>query len=76
MRTALKDIATPFGKLTFALQVDASGKTAEMVIEPLTGASSCKGVFVHLGEWGVVQGANTVRPDAKKRHTVTIQQKQ
>ena len=71
MRTALKDIATPFGKLTFALQVDASGKTATMEVEPLKDAS-CKGVFLHLGDWGVSQGTNIIRLDAKKRHTISI----
>ena len=72
MRTALKDIATPFGKLTFALQVDVSGQTAVMEVEPLKDAS-CKGVYVHLDDWGVSQGVNIVRLDAKKRHTIMIQ---
>ena len=71
MRTALKDISTPFGKLTFAIQVDASGKTAVMEVEPLKD-TSCKGIYVHLGDWGVSQGVPIVRLDAKKRHTITI----
>jgi hypothetical protein len=72
MRTAMKDIATPFGKLSFSLQVDASGKTAALEVNKLTDPS-CKGVYVHLGDWGVVQGTNIVRLDAKKQNAITIQ---
>jgi len=72
MRTALKDIATPFGKLSFKLQVDASGRTAVLEVDKLSDAS-CKGVYVHLGDWGIVDNTNTVRLDPKKQHLLTIQ---
>ncbi len=75
MRTALKDISTPFGKVTFTLQVDASGKTAALEIDPLTD-ESCKGIFVHLGDWGTVEDENMVRLDATKRHELTIRLKE
>ncbi len=74
MRTALKDIATPFGKLSFTLQVDASGKTATLEVDRLTD-ESCKGIFVHLGDWGVAQNTNIVSLDAKKQHKLTIKLK-
>ncbi len=74
MRTALKDIATPFGKLTFTLQVDASGKTAILEVDRLTDRS-CKGIFVHLGDWGVVQDKNVVYLNPKKQHKLTIRLK-
>jgi len=72
MRTALKDINTPFGKLSFSLQIDASGKTALLEVDKLSDAS-CKGVFVHLGDWGISQETNIVRLDAKKQNKITIQ---
>jgi hypothetical protein len=71
MKTSLKEIATPFGKLTFTLQVDAQGKTASLDINPLSDPS-CKGIFVHLGEWGTSNGTNLVKLDAKKGSNLPI----
>lgn len=72
MKTSMKDIATPFGKLSFTLQVDSSGKTANLNIDKLSD-SSCKGIFVHLGEWGKSTGENLVKLDAKKSNNITIE---
>jgi predicted alpha-1,2-mannosidase len=72
MKTSLKDIATPFGKLSFTLQVDESGNSASLNINPLSDPS-CKGIFVHLGEWGTSDETNLVKLDAKKGCNLTIE---
>jgi hypothetical protein len=73
MKTCLKNIATPFGKLSFTLQVNAQGTEATLTVDALSDPS-CKGVYVHLGDWGVVDGANAsiLKLDAKKSNTVTL----
>jgi hypothetical protein len=71
MTTALKDIATPFGKITFRLKVDALGKTADLTVEKLTDPS-CKGLIVHLGDWGESNGNNIVKFDPKKDNNLSI----
>jgi hypothetical protein len=71
MKTALNGIATPFGKLTFTLQVDAQGGTASLDIERLPD-TSCKGLFVHLGEWGTANRTNPVKLDPGKPNRLTI----
>jgi hypothetical protein len=45
--------------------VDSQGKTASLKIEPLSDAT-CKGVFVHLGDWGTSGKTNLVKLDARK----------
>ncbi|MDR1454050.1 MAG: hypothetical protein LBJ01_00185 [Tannerella sp.] len=72
MKTSLKDIATPFGKLSFVFQVNAQGTEASLVVDPLSDPS-CKGIYVHLGDWGTMSGASLLKLDAKKSNTVTIQ---
>jgi hypothetical protein len=71
MTTALNDIATPFGKISFTLTVDASGKTADLTVEKLTDPS-CKGLIVHLGDWGESNGSNIVKFDPKKNNKLTV----
>jgi hypothetical protein len=71
MKTALKDIATPFGKISFTLQVDKTGKTATLTTEKLTDPS-CTGLFVHLDDWGESKGSNLIKLDAKKTNTINI----
>lgn len=71
MKTAMKDIATPFGKLTFTLQVDKIGKTASLDIENLSDPS-CKGIWVHLSDWGVYKNDNIVNLDSKRSHSIVI----
>lgn len=71
MKTSIKDIATPFGKLSFTLQMDNTGKTATMNIDKLSD-SSCKGIFVHLGNWGQSEGKDLVKLDAKKANNIVI----
>jgi hypothetical protein len=72
MKTELKDIATPFGKLSFTLQVDKTGKEAMLTVKKLSDLS-CKGIFVHLGDWGKnVNGDNTVKLGPSKDGTVQI----
>lgn len=46
--TRFKEVNTVFGKLSFELTVDASGKKASLNLSPLKD-SNCEAVFVHLG---------------------------
>ncbi len=71
MKTALHEITTPFGPVSFTLQVDASGKTADLRIEPLPDAA-CRAVVVHLAEWGDAKGGKTLRLDPCKDNRVSI----
>jgi hypothetical protein len=69
----MKDIATPFGKLSFIFEVNAQGTEATLTVDPLSDPS-CKGIFVHLGEWGTADGANAsvLKADAKKSNSILI----
>ncbi|MDR1865009.1 MAG: hypothetical protein LBR08_05485 [Bacteroidales bacterium] len=78
MKTSLKEIATPFGKLSFILQVNAQGTEAVLTVDALSDPL-CRGVYVHLGDWGTATGASNtsgdaslLKLDAKKQHTLTI----
>lgn len=71
MKTALKGIRTPFGSLTFSLQVAADGKTATLEVDKLTG-EDCKGVFIHLKGWGSCQGKELVKLSPNKNTTLEI----
>jgi hypothetical protein len=71
MKTSLKDISTPFGKLSFTLQIDESGKTAQLSVGKLPDPS-CKGMFVHLGDWGESNGKNLVKLNPEKVNTINI----
>jgi hypothetical protein len=73
MTTSLKDIATPFGKLSLIVQVNASGTEARLTVDALS-ETSCEGVYVHLGDWGTVNGAadSCLKLNPKKDNTVTI----
>jgi hypothetical protein len=72
MITRLKEMATPFGKLSFTLQVSLDGKTATLTIDKLPD-QSCTGIFVHLGDWGNNKGSNLVKLDVRKRNEITIE---
>jgi hypothetical protein len=50
MTTALKGAATPFGPLTFTLNVSGDGKQAALNVKPLSDAS-CTKIVVHLDRW-------------------------
>ncbi|MDR1454848.1 MAG: hypothetical protein LBJ01_04275, partial [Tannerella sp.] len=73
MKTGLKDIATPFGKLSFIFEVNAQGTEATLTVDPLSDPS-CKGIFIHLGDWGTADNANAsiLKLDAKKSNTVIL----
>jgi hypothetical protein len=71
MVTRLKEVATPFGKLSFALEVDEKGETASLSMEKLTDPS-CTGVVVHLGEWGECSGGNLLKMDARNPQSLRI----
>jgi hypothetical protein len=71
MLTQLKEIATPFGKLSFTLQVEKDGKTASLQIDPLSDPS-CSGIFVHLGAWGKSAGKDLLHLKAGVAHQLRI----
>lgn len=73
MKTCLKNIATPFGKLSFTFQVNAQGTEAALTVDALSDPS-CKGVYVHLGSWGTADGASDslLKLDAKKSNTIAV----
>jgi len=71
MKTMLKNINTPFGKLSFVLQVNAAGTSATLTTDPLSDPS-CKGIFIHTDTWGKTTDGNLLRLDPKKGHTITI----
>lgn len=59
MKTSLRNIATPFGELTFDLEVDPNGDFAVLKIDPLSD-KSCKKMIVHTTGWGNVDGKSTI----------------
>ncbi|WP_165021650.1 hypothetical protein [Dysgonomonas sp. ZJ279] len=71
METSLKDIATPFGKLSFTLKVNEAGNEANLTIDKLTD-SSCIGIYVHLGEWAKNKESNTIKLNPSKSNSLTI----
>lgn len=73
MKTSVKNMATPFGKLSFTFQVNAQGSEAALTVEALS-EPSCKGVYVHLGDWGAADGASDslLKLNAKKSAAIAI----
>ena len=71
MRTALDGVATPFGDLTFSLEVSADGKTARMTVEPLSG-DSCPKIVLHTGDWGTVDGQNIIKLESDRKNVIDI----
>ncbi len=69
--TRLDGVATPFGKLTLALNVSADGKSAGLRIEPLSDAS-CEKVVVHLGGWSSADPRALRELDPRQRHEVRV----
>jgi hypothetical protein len=61
--TALRDVATDFGPVSFSLKVSADGRTADFEITPPASPSLQK-VIVHLGAWA---GEGRVRTGRKGR---------
>jgi len=55
MITRLNGVATPFGPLTLELKVARNGKSAGLIVEPLTD-NSCRKIVVHLGGWASKDG--------------------
>ncbi len=70
MHTGLKEIATPFGPLSFTLDVDRKGRTATLAIEPLQ--SNCDKIVVHTGKWGDIDGMDMMTLDPLKSNRIKI----
>jgi len=72
MVTRLNGVATPFGSLTMKLNVSDDGKTAKLIVEPLTGPR-CQKLVVHLGDWGSVDNGSIQSLNPRERHVISIQ---
>jgi hypothetical protein len=59
MKTALNGVATPFGPLTFSLEVAQDGKKASLKIESLS-ESRCEKISVHLSGWSSAEAGQTI----------------
>lgn len=71
MTTSLKEIATPFGQLSFTLDIAADGKTATLRTDKITDPS-CRGVYVHLKGWASANGEEVIRLDPAKENRITL----
>lgn len=71
MITSLNEITTPFGKLSFTLEVDKEGKTASLQMDKITDPS-CHSVYVHLKGWASANGKEVIRLDPTKCHRITL----
>lgn len=70
MRTEVRDMATPFGPLSFTLAVDSDGKTARMTVGSLS--DNCSGIVVHTSGWGTVRGKDVARLSPLKDNSLII----
>jgi hypothetical protein len=71
METVLKNIATPFGKLSFNLKVSESGESALLQVQPLSD-NLCKKIVVHKKGWALSDGENVIELNPSKKHTIKI----
>lgn len=71
MRTGLKEVSTPFGKLTFDIVVSDDGRYADLDLRPLSG-DSCTDVVVHLSRWGRYKGKDIATLDPARRNKIRI----
>lgn len=71
MVTSLKEVATPFGKLTFSLKVDNSGKEAILEIDKISD-SSCKKIVIHKSGWALIDESSIIELDPAKNHNIKI----
>lgn len=71
MKTGLESVATPFGRLTFTLEVSDDGRYAFLDLGPLSG-DSCTGAVVHLSGWGTYKGKDTAVLDPSKHNKIRI----
>lgn len=70
MHTELKKVATPFGPLSFTLDVDRRGRTATLVIDALK--ENCEAIVVHSGDWGSIDGSSMAFLDPLKKNSIKI----
>lgn len=71
MKTTLNGVATPFGPLTFALEIAQDGKKASLKIEPLR-ESSCEKIIVHLSGWSRAEAGKTIELKPAIANTLEI----
>ena len=70
MQTSLREIETPFGPLTMALNVDASGQWADLTVEPLL--DNCTAIVVHTGQWGQADGKSIIKLKPRRQNKLRI----
>ncbi|WEK34539.1 MAG: hypothetical protein P0Y53_18795 [Candidatus Pseudobacter hemicellulosilyticus] len=71
MTTRFNNVHTVFGPLTFTLQVDSTGKTAQLQVAPLKD-SSCTGIYVHTLQSGNSNTGVPIKLDPRKTNTLTL----
>lgn len=71
METSLNNICTPFGKLTFNLKINSSGKSAILKIQPLSD-SQCHKIIIHKKTWVNKEKEGIIELDPSKTHTIKI----
>jgi hypothetical protein len=71
METSMKNIATPFGKLNFNLQVNQTGEHAQLTIDALSDPS-CDKIVVHRNGWAVQNETAVVELNPLKAHSFQI----
>jgi len=71
MITKLTGIATPFGQLTMELKIGNDGKTAHLLVDPLSDAS-CRRIVVHLFGWAGNDKNAVMELDPKTRGDCVI----
>jgi len=70
MTTAINEMPTPFGPLSFTLKVSKDGKYADMAIKALK--DNCTDLYVHCNGWGAVKGETLVRLNPAKDNRIRI----
>lgn len=71
MQTSLKAVATPFGPLTFTLDVAPDGKRATLVVDCLPD-KACRAVYVHLKGWKHGSEKELIRLDPAKNNRIVL----
>lgn len=71
METRLQGIATPFGKLSFALKIAADGNSARLQVSPLSD-NTCQKLVVHLGGWASNKKDAAIELTPGKRNDITV----
>lgn len=70
MRTEINEMATPFGPLSFSLEVDSDGRKARLSVKELS--DNCSKIVVHTSGWGSVRGKDVTELSPERENVLTI----